>query len=179
MGGKVIWITGLSGAGKTTLAERLVSRIKKPNFSPILLDGDILRQAWAEEAPTNYERQRRIAVGLRYSKICHILASQGFMVVIATISMFKEIHNWNRKNLPGYFEVYLKVPISELRRRDKNKIYSKFENAQIKYIAGLDVAVDEPANPDLVIKFDRENSSTDSAELLIEVLKKHDYLHPD
>ena len=175
MGGKVIWITGLSGAGKTTLAEGLVSRLKNLKLNPILLDGDALRQVCSDETPSRYDRKQRRVAGLRYSKICHILASQGFTVVIATISMFKEIHNWNRENLPGYLEVYLKVPMSELRERDKNKIYSRFENGQIEDVAGLDIAVDEPANSDLVFEFDKTKSPSDLADLLMEAVKARGY----
>ena len=70
--------------------------------------------------------------------------------------MFREVHTWNRTHLPGYFEAYLKVPIEELRRRDSKGIYSRFDAGKLKNVAGLDLNVDEPEEPD----FEVENRST-------------------
>ena len=60
-------------------------------------------------------------------------------VVIATISMFHKIHEWNRKNLPGYFEVFLDVPINELQKRDTKKLYKNISNGVISEVVGLDI----------------------------------------
>ena len=81
--------------------------------------------------------------------------------------MFKEIYNWNRENLPGYFEVYLKVPIEELIRRDSKRIYSKFSQGQIKNVAGLDLKIDEPTNADIVFNFNPRKSVDELAEALV------------
>ena len=62
----------------------------------------------------NHTYDGRLALSKQYSNLCKLIASQGVIVVIATISLFHDIHEWNRKNLPDYFEVYLKVPIEEL-----------------------------------------------------------------
>ena len=111
MVGKVIWITGLSGAGKTTLATELVSCLRDNNDKPVLLDGDVFRDLL--KLPNlmvdEHSREVRISLALKYGLMCQLLASQGITVVIATISMFEEVYTWNRMNLPNYFEVYLKV----------------------------------------------------------------------
>lgn len=60
---------------------------------------------------------------MKYSKLCQAISKQGINVIIATISLFKEENSWNRVHIPGYFEIYLKVPVEELCRRDpKNKL---------------------------------------------------------
>jgi adenylylsulfate kinase len=73
-------------------------------------------------------------------------------VVTATISLFNEIHEWNRATLPGYFEVYLKVPIDELRRRDPKGIYRRFDAGELTHVAGLDLPIDEPEAADWVVE---------------------------
>ena len=67
--------------------------------------------------------------------------------------MFKEVYIWNRKNLKNYFEVFLKVPIEELKRRDSKNLYQKLNDGEINNIAGLDLKVDEPQNPHLILEF--------------------------
>lgn len=153
MSGKVIWLTGLSGAGKTTLAKQLVVDLNALKCASIFLDGDILRNIFLESGNgSNYfTAQNRLALAMKYSKLCKLISEQGFVVVIATISMFDEIYAWNRKNLPNYFEVYLKVPLEELRRRDCKGIYSAFDRGTLKNVAGLDLAVSEPTEADLVL----------------------------
>ncbi len=149
----VIWITGLSGSGKSTLASRLVSHIRKSGESVVLLDGDELRKVFGQEtnSPINYSREARLSLAMRYSHLCKLIALQNQIVVVATISMFSEIHSWNRLNLPGYFEVFLKVSLDELRRRDSKSIYSRFEKGELLNVAGLDLHVDEPSHADLIV----------------------------
>ena len=97
MTGQVIWITGLSGAGKTTVAEQLTLRIREEGLQPIMLDGDILRDLFksTEVISETYNREARIKLAIQYAQICKVLSSQGFTVIIATISMFREVYAWN------------------------------------------------------------------------------------
>ena len=85
--------------------------------------------------------------------------------------MFAEVHSWNRQNLPGYIEVFLKVPITELKRRDPKGIYKKFQNGEAKNISGLDIAVDEPQNADWIEVFDPLKPQPNNAEKLISYIK--------
>lgn len=155
MCGTVIWITGLSGAGKTTLSNALVSRLRARGESVVLLDGDELRAVFGAAAANaqNHGREGRIALAMQYARLCRVLADQGLTVVIGTISLFKEVHAWNRENCPGYFEVYLKVPMEELRRRDPKDIYRRFERGELTNVAGLDLSIDEPKEADRILEF--------------------------
>ena len=124
MDGQVIWITGLSGAGKTTVAAALDQCLGERGLIPILLDGDILRNLFksTNEIGKTYNREARIKLALKYAHLCKTLSSQGFTVIIATISMYNESYAWNRTNLVNYFEIYLKMTLKELRRRDPKKL---------------------------------------------------------
>ena len=158
--GNVIWITGLSGSGKSTLASLVVRMLRDENRLVISLDGDELRKVFSTEAANsqNHGRDGRMSLAMQYANLCRILAEQGFTVVIATISLFNEVHAWNRKNLPKYFEVYLKTPIDELRRRDPKGIYRRFDTGELTHVAGLDLPIDEPEAADLLVEFNPERS---------------------
>jgi cytidine diphosphoramidate kinase len=173
MSGNVIWITGLSAAGKTALAKATVSQLRSRRHSVVLLDGDELRGVFGVIAadPQSHCREGRLELAMKYARLCRVLADQGLTVVIATISLFKEVHAWNRQNLSGYFEVYLKVPIEELRRRDPKGIYRRFDAGALINVAGLDMPVDEPDCADLVIEFRQGKSPATLAEELIAALK--------
>lgn len=170
---KVIWITGLSGAGKSTLAHEVATRLRAQGKQVVLLDGDELREVFGAVAHNarNHGREGRLALALQYAHLCRVIASQGLTVVIATISLFKEVHAWNRTNLTGYFEVYLKVPLDELRRRDPKGIYRRFDAGELADVAGLDLVVDEPEEPDLLLEYGQEMTVTIAADKLFEKVK--------
>jgi len=157
--GRVYWVTGLSGAGKSTLAGSLVAALRAHGRSVILLDGDELREILDSQA--GHGREARLGLAMRYAKLCKVLSDQGIDVAIATISMFREIHAWNRRHLPNYVEIYLKVPLDELRRRDPKGIYRRAEAGGAQDVAGLDLAVDPPESPDILIEH-REGSTPDA-----------------
>lgn len=138
--GRVFWITGLSGAGKTTLARALQRALP----GSLLLDGDELREALgSENRGFDVESRRRLAMS--YARLAALLARQGATVIVATISLFHELHAWNRANLPGYAEIFLDVPEEVRRRRDPKGLYA----ANVRYMAGNSVKAELPLNPHL------------------------------
>ena len=167
--GRVIWITGLSGAGKSTLAHAVVIQLRTDGQAVVMLDGDELRQVFGAVAANarNHGREGRLALAMQYARLCRVIATQGITVVIATISLFKEVHFWNRANLPGYFELYLKVPLEELRRRDSKQIYRRFDAGELKNVAGLDLAIDEPEAADWILEFEADRPVTELADDLL------------
>lgn len=174
----VIWITGLSGAGKTTLANNVIRRLRYMNRSAIMLDGDELREVFGAVTSNaqNHGRDARLTLAMQYAHLCRVLADQGLVVVIATISLFKEVHGWNRNNLPGYFEVYLKTPLEELRRRDPKGIYRRFDSGELTNVAGLDLSIDEPDEANWVVEFDPNRSVEILADELIHKLNRRKYI---
>lgn len=123
--GCVIWITGLSAAGKTSLA---LAVQKKLPYS-ILLDGDEMRNA-LDFVNEGFDKGSRKALGFTYARLANLLAKQGFYVIVATISLYHELHIWNRDNMPNYVEVFLDIPENVRRCRDKKNIYKRENNVK-------------------------------------------------
>ncbi|MEO5374214.1 MAG: adenylyl-sulfate kinase [Alphaproteobacteria bacterium] len=149
MTARVVWITGLSGAGKTTVAEKLAQQLRQAGIPFVGLDGDRLRAIFGEDL--GHSPAERLRLALRYARLCRELASQDLTVVCATISLFHEVHRWNRENIPGYCEVYLRVPLAECARRDPKGLYARRGANEITDLVGLDSRPEEPLAADLVI----------------------------
>jgi adenylylsulfate kinase-like enzyme/phosphohistidine swiveling domain-containing protein len=148
-GGRVFWITGLSGAGKTTVGSELCLRLRAAGHSAIFLDGDALRTVIAEDLGHSTSNRRQAA--MRNARLCRLLAAQGQTVVCATISLFHEVQRWSRQHIPGYREIYLAVPLDELRRRDSKGIYAAAHRGDGRDVVGLDIPAELPEAPDLVL----------------------------
>ncbi len=147
--GRVYWITGLSGAGKTTVGRELWSRLRADGRPVTFLDGDALRAAIAEDL--GHSAGDRLRSAMRNARLCRLLAEQGVDVVCATISLFHAVQRWNRENIPSYFEIYLRVPIDELQRRDSKGIYTKAQRGDARNVVGIDMPAEAPEAPDVVL----------------------------
>ena len=159
---RTIWITGLSGSGKSTLATEVVTSLKNKGLPVVHLDGDELREVFrlSKDSKKNHSKESRILLAMQYSSLCKLISTQGITVVCSTISMFKEVYKWNRANLSNYIEVFLKVPLDELKKRDPKKIYQRYNNGELKNVAGLDLLVDEPKTPDWLFDFTSDKQYT-------------------
>jgi adenylylsulfate kinase-like enzyme len=150
--GVVVWVTGLSASGKTTVSKHLVGLLTE--YQPtILLDGDELRSALGVVG--NYSKEQRVELAKNYFKLAKLLSNQGFIVVVAALAMFNEIYAWNRENQDNYVEVFLNYPVDELFKRDPKGLYARFRNGIEKNVAGLDLKVDTPDDPDLIFSNDQ------------------------
>jgi adenylylsulfate kinase-like enzyme len=153
MSGGVVWITGLSASGKTTLGNAVTDALRSEAQNIIFLDGDVLRAVFNDSFL--HTREDRLRLAFIYSRLCKTLADQGMIVVIATVALFSEVHLWNRENIENYIEIFIDVPLSELRKRDPKGLYRKYDNGEIKDIAGLDLPVDFPTKPTIHFLFDK------------------------
>lgn len=165
-----IWITGLSASGKTTLANIVARKLREEKYPVVLLDGDQLREVLG--ASSLHSQENRKTLAHQYSKLVKAITQQGVIVVIATVALFKEVHQWNRANIPGYFEVFLDVPLKTLKERDPKGLYKKYDLGEISNLAGLDLHVDYPSQPNLCIKFNRQNDADHDAKLLLKTFYK-------
>lgn len=161
--GRVIWITGLSGAGKSTTARALMPLLPS---SSILLDGDEMREALTLLAG-GYAPEDRLKLALSYSRLCLLAARQGLAAVCATISMFHEVHQWNRENLPNYCEVFIDPPPERIQERDYKKVYQPGRGP----VTGTHFAAQLPLNPHLHLR-DHEKSPAENARLIFDFIRR-------
>lgn len=164
MARKVYWLTGLSGAGKTTIGRLWYEDLRSRGVPAVFLDGDELRQVFGDDLGFTEADRRKSA--MRNARLCALLCRQGLTAVCCTISMFDSVRAWNRENIPGYFEVYVKVSMDTLRRRDQKGLYSSGDGN----VAGVHFSVEEPKAPDLILENDGQRTPAEQAALLRHII---------
>jgi adenylylsulfate kinase-like enzyme len=147
---RVIWITGLSGAGKSTIARKMQELLRAAGADAVVLDGDDVRRA-VDDPHCGHDRASRLTNAYRVCRLAKVIGEQGVPVIVATMSLFHEIHDWNAANLPGYFEVFLRVPVGILRERDPKGLYQRADHGAERDVGGVDLEIEEPRRPDLVV----------------------------
>lgn len=160
----VYWITGLSGAGKTTIGHAWYLYLKETMPNVVLLDGDTLRQVFGDDL--GYTKEDRKKSAMRNARICKLLSEQGIDVVCCTISMFDEVRQWNREHISNYKEIYVKVRMETLQKRDQKNLYTKVGLGTEENLAGITWEVEEPKNPDLILYNDGEKTPEEQVEIL-------------
>lgn len=165
--GRVYWITGLSGAGKTTIGRLWYRELKEKQDNVVLLDGDQLRMVFG--GGLGYSGSDRYQLASSYGRLCAMLSRQGMDVVCCTISMFDAVREWNRSNIPDYVEIYLHVTMDTLYHRDQKGLYTR----SVQNVAGLSLQVEEPKHPDLILHNDGEKTPEEQVALLRSWDKAH------
>ena len=145
----IIWITGISGAGKTTLCEAL-RRLLKPRLPElVLLDGDVIRDIFGNDLGfAEPDRMRQIR---RIQSIALELDRQGLVVLVAALYAHPSLLEWNRQNFTAYFEIYLEASLPLVQARDPKGLYAKVKRGEMKEVVGLDIPWHSPTSPDLRI----------------------------
>ena len=156
--GRVFWITGLAGSGKSTIAKQLALELRFRGEKIINLDGDSIRETIAEDLGHSVNDRLRLA--RRYGRICKMLSDQGAWVVSAFMALFHEVQRWNRANIGDYTEIFVSVPMSELILRDQKGLYSSAMAGKIKNVVGVNITPEFPECPDLVV----ENYGSETAD---------------
>ena len=146
----VLWITGLSASGKTTIASAFLEVSKDSVVQKVFLDGDYVRELFGGDL--GYDENSRIMHIQRVQRLAKFLTDQGIDVVVAALYSNREILTENRKLFNKYFEVYLKADIEFLKLRENKSLYTKSQNNEIHDVVGVDISWQEPMTPDLIIE---------------------------
>ena len=158
----VIWLIGLSGAGKTSIGKELVKRLKENDRPVVFMDGDIFREIMGNDLGHSIE-DRRVNAD-RVCRYCKYLDKEGVDIVFAILSVFQESQDWNRENINNYFEIYINISIETLRSRDPKGIYKKVFDGEIKNVVGVDIPFSPPLYADMVID---NNEDLDNFEEIV------------
>lgn len=168
MDGRLYWITGLSGAGKTTIGSLLYRHLKGKYPNTVIFDGDALRQAFGNDL--GYSKEERFQCAMRYSRLCRLLVEQGIHVVCCTISMFDQVREWNRRNIENYSEIYIEVPLPVLEKRNQKNLYQDVKDGKQENVVGMDLELQLPRNPDIRLLNDGTKTPEEMGRVLIEEL---------
>ena len=148
----VIWIIGLSGAGKTTLAKSIKSDLKKRNIINIWLDGDKISKVFRNDL--GYSKEDRFKNSERISYLCKFFEEENINVICSILSNYEIHREWNRENIKNYYEIFIDCPIDQLIKRDNKGIYKDFLKGNAKNVIGMDLKFEVPSNPDMIIQND-------------------------
>ena len=172
--GIVIWFTGLSGSGKTTVARRIEEILRQKGYRVELLDGDEVRKWLSPEA--GFTREDRTRHLIRVANVARLLARNGVIVLCSFVSPYIEVREKireivERENIP-FIEVYVKCSLEECIRRDPKGLYKKALRGEIKHMTGIDDPYESPPNPEVTIDTEK-NTVEENINTVLEYLKNY------
>ncbi|ALL02003.1 Adenylylsulfate kinase [Pyrodictium delaneyi] len=150
--GLVVWLTGLPGSGKTTIATKAAATLRQMGYRVEVLDGDWVRKTINPDAGFTREERRRHL--LRVAWIARLLARNGVIVLCSFVSPYREVRSEVRRIVEEevpFIEVYVNAPLEECIRRDPKGLYKKALRGEIKHFTGITDPYEPPENPDLVL----------------------------
>lgn len=162
--GFTVWFTGLSGSGKTTIAELLQENLIKRGLKVELLDGDVVRQNLSKGLGFSQE-DRDINIR-RIGFVCNLLTRNGIVAIGSAISPYKAIRDENRALIGNFVEVYVKCPLEVLTERDVKGLYKKAIAGEIKNFTGVSDPYEPPDNPEVVVDSDKETPEESLQKIL-------------
>jgi adenylyl-sulfate kinase len=153
--GFTVWLTGLSGSGKTTIARRLEAVLRKRGLKVEVLDGDVVRTNLSKGL--GFSKEDRDTNIRRIGFVAHLLSRNGVAVICAAISPYREIRDENRALIGDFIEVYTRCPLDVLlKERDVKGLYARALNGQIPNFTGVSDPYEEPLNPEVILDTDPE-----------------------
>ncbi|MEF8879136.1 MAG: adenylyl-sulfate kinase [Candidatus Thermoplasmatota archaeon] len=175
--GAVIWCTGLSGSGKSTVANELSHMLHERDKLTYILDGDNVRHGLNKDLGFSpEERNENIR---RISEVANLFADAGVITITAFISPYRKLRNFCRELVGDdrFVEVFCKAPLETCEKRDPKGLYKKARSGEIKDFTGISAPYEEPEDAEVVVDTDRE-SVRESAEKIIKKLEEMNLLEP-
>ncbi len=156
--GTVLWFTGLSGSGKSTIAKHLQKRLFSDGIQTFMLDGDNIRLGLNKDlsfsGPDRLENIRRIA------EVAHLFSQAGMIALCSFISPSKKMRDLVRNlNSPCFYEFFVKCSLETCERRDPKGLYAKARKGEIRNFTGISAPYEVPENPDLILDSDHKSIS--------------------
>jgi len=158
----VLWLTGLSGAGKTTIASAVNTALRARGVETEDLDGDVLRSI----APAGFSRAERDAHVRRVGFFASRFAAHGITVVCALISPYAESRRYVRRLCPDFVEIYVSTPLDECERRDAKGLYARARRGEIPNFTGIGDPYEAPERPEVTIDTSRVSCEEAAAVVL-------------
>ena len=173
--GFTLWFTGLSGSGKSVIADEVAKVLLHRNMNVERLDGDIVRKSLTKDLGFSKEdRDKNIE---RVTFVAKLLSRNGVATLVSFISPYREKREEARKVIDNFVEVYVKCPLEVLIERDVKGLYKKALNGEIEDFTGISDPYEEPEHPQIVVKTDKESVEESVAKVLT-WLETNGYIPP-
>jgi adenylyl-sulfate kinase len=173
--GFVVWLTGLPGSGKTTIAQRLIRELKKRNMKVELFDGDEVRRNLSKGL--GFSKEDRDTHNKRIIYVCKLLTRNGVNAIVSLISPYRSTRAYARKQLPNFVETYLKCSIDECIKRDPKGLYKRALAGEITNMTGIQDPYEEPLKPEVLLDTEKGNSRNNVRTVLTK-LESLGYIPP-
>lgn len=162
--GFTLWLTGLSGAGKTTIALALEAELRARGVPVERLDGDTVRQGLSRDLGfSKADRDKNIE---RVTFVAKLLSRNGIGVIAAFISPYRAARDAARRETTNFIEVFVSAPLAVCAQRDVKGLYAKALAGEIKDFTGIDDPYEEPLNPEITLHTDRDSVETCTQQVL-------------
>ncbi len=171
--GFVIWITGLPGSGKTTIANELAPMLEGEDLAVEVFDGDWVREKLSPDL--GFSKEDRSLHNKRVIHMSKLLVKHGAAVIVCLISPYREIRRYAREELGNFVEVFAKATIDTCIQRDPKGLYEKALKGEIKDMTGIQDPYQEPENPEIVVDTEKQTPE-DSARAIMGKLKDLSYI---
>jgi adenylylsulfate kinase len=166
----VVWFTGLSSAGKTTIAEGVEKQLRQAGVAVQILDGDQMRRGLCRDL--GFSNEDRIENIRRLGVVASLLERNGIIVLVAAISPFRQARDEVRKMCQSFIEVYVNAPLNLCEARDSKGLYAKARRGEIQSVTGIDSPYEPPLQPTVECRTDQENVAISIDKVLRLILKK-------
>lgn len=170
----IVWLTGLSGSGKSTIANELSVQLQKENKLAYILDGDNVRSGLNSDLKfSDKDRKENIR---RISEVAKLMSDTGVIVIVSFISPFKEDREQAKKIIgnDNFIEVYINTSLEICEERDVKGLYKKARNGEIPNFTGIDSPYEEPERPDIILEAGKFSikQCVDKLRVQLEINKK-------
>lgn len=155
--GVTVWLTGLSGSGKTTIARSLEKKLLSQGYKVEVLDSDLLRENLTKGL--GFSKEDREENVRRIGFVAHLLTRNDVIVLVCAISPYRAIREEIRQNISDFIEVYVNAPLLICEQRDVKGLYQKARLGEIQHFTGIDDPYEAPLYPEVECRTNQEDIS--------------------
>lgn len=162
--GFVLWMTGLSGSGKTTIAMELIPQLQARGVNVERIDGDVVRESLTKDLGFSKE-DRRTNIE-RVTFVAKLLSRNGVAAICAFISPYQSVRDYVRANTTNFIECYVNAPLDVVEGRDVKGLYKLARAGKIENFTGISDPFEAPENPEIEIRTDQEDVAASAKRIL-------------
>lgn len=165
--GLVVWCTGLSSSGKTTICTALRDRLAARGFPVVLLDGDEIRKHISRDL--GFGKADRDENIRRIGYLAELLSGSGIVALVSAISPYRAGRNEVREHVTDFIEVHVNAPLEVCESRDRKGIYARARRGELKGVTGIDDPYEPPEHPEVECRTDRETVEESISKVLVAI----------